>query len=135
MAAAEADFFRFLEAAVAAFGGSAGTFAAGCAFDLGLAFGGRPRFGVGELPRSSALDGGGGVCTGRIADAVVSIVVLKQGKQSPQRLFALSTSSLPISRKSVPLSGSYLPVVMAEVDLMLSSSESSANRTGHSFPC
>ena len=73
------DFFRFFEAAVPLFGGSGGILEADCCvLDFGLFFGGLPRFGVGELPLNSAFDGGGGVWTGRIADAVVSIVVLER---------------------------------------------------------
>ncbi len=56
--AAEAGFFRFFEAGVA---DSADALERSCVFDLGLDFGGLPRFGVGELPRNSAFEGGGGV--------------------------------------------------------------------------
>ena len=56
------DFFRFFEAAVAVFGGSGGILeAVSCVLNFWLALGGRPLFGVGELPRNSAFDGGGGV--------------------------------------------------------------------------
>lgn len=56
------DFFRRFEAAVPLFGGSGGIFEADCCeLAFGLDLGGRPLLGVGELPRNSALDGGGGV--------------------------------------------------------------------------